>query len=84
MRAKTAESSKGIRVEVLRLTKPYDTTTKQLSSYKQRSVGGLELMGVRKCSFDFNDRIQEYPRSTSKTAVRNTKKLIKDLEGKQN
>ena len=58
----------------------YDPSTKQLASYKQRGKEGLELMGIRTCAGDFNAKIREYPRSESRTAVKNMKKLA---EGKR-
>ena len=51
----------------------YNPATKQLVSYRQlrsgRHGGGLELQGIRTCASDFNQKIREYPKSDSDTAV---------------
>ncbi|MCZ6794921.1 MAG: hypothetical protein O7J95_15055 [Planctomycetota bacterium] len=58
----------------------YDVAAKKLFSYKNRSTGGLELMGVRYCVHDFNPKIEEYPRSNGRTAVRKMKELVEKLK----
>lgn len=62
----------------------YNTTTHQLASYMQRSVGGLQLRGIRTCQADFNPKFLEYPkpRPGSVTAVAKMKELAEKLNKK--
>ena len=60
----------------------YNKSNTRLISYKNRSSGGLELMGIRNCSSDWNPKINEYPNSNKKTAVRNMKDLARKSKKK--
>jgi len=60
----------------------YNKSRTRLISYKNRGSGGLELMGIRNCSSDWNPKINEYPRSNKKTAVKNMKDLAKKSKEK--
>ena len=57
----------------------YDLKGKKLVSYMNRTNGGIELKGIRDCSFDFNPKINEYPRSTKPTAVPKMKDLASKI-----
>ena len=59
----------------------YNPATKQLVSYRQRQIGGLQLQAIRRCEADFNPKIMEYPypKADSRTAVRKMKDLAEEL-----
>ena len=61
----------------------YNPATKQLVSYVSRSVGGLELKGIRLCAHDFNPIFEEFPRSKRKTSPGRMKELASKARKKK-
>jgi len=53
----------------------YNRTTQQLASYVPRGTGSIELKGIRKCEWDFNAKIDEFPDCDGPTAVKKMKAL---------
>jgi hypothetical protein len=53
----------------------YSKKTRQLISYVPRGTGCIELKGIRKCEWDFNPKIDEFPDCDGPTAVKKMKAL---------
>ena len=53
----------------------FNESTMQLASYTRKHDGTLELEYVRECTWDFNPKIEELPKTSGRFSVANMKKL---------
>ena len=53
----------------------FNESTMQLASYTRKHDGTLALEYVRECTWDFNPKIEELPKTSGRFSVANMKKL---------